>query len=50
MYKITDEVINFIEKTMKTWRVQLTTGGKTLLKQEYREAYSMEMRYHYSNL
>ena len=28
MYKISDEVINFIEKTMKTWRVELTAGGK----------------------
>ena len=24
MFKISDEVINFIEKTMKTWRVELT--------------------------
>ena len=30
MYKISDEVINFIEKTMKTWRVELTAGGKRL--------------------
>ena len=30
MYKISDEVINFIEKTMKTWRVELTAGGKSL--------------------
>ena len=28
MYKISDEVINFIENTMKTWRVELTAGGK----------------------
>ena len=27
MYKISDEVINFIEKNMKTWRVELTAGG-----------------------
>ena len=27
MYKITDEVI---EETMKTWRVELTGGGKSL--------------------
>ena len=27
MYKISDEVINFIDKTMKTWRVELTAGG-----------------------
>ena len=50
MYKITDEVINFIEKTMKIRRVELTTGGKNLLKQGNRKAYSMEMHYHYSNL
>ena len=30
MYKISDEVINFIEKTMKTWRVELTAGGRIL--------------------
>ena len=29
-YKISDEVINFIEKTMKTWRVELTAAGKSL--------------------
>ena len=31
MYKISDEVINFIEKTMKTWRVELTVvEGRSL--------------------
>ena len=30
MYKISDEVINFIDQTMKTWRVELTAGGRTL--------------------
>ena len=30
MYKISHEVINFIDKTMKTWRVELTAGGKSL--------------------
>ena len=30
MYKISDEVINFIEKTMKTWKVELTAGGEKL--------------------
>ena len=30
MYKILDEVLNFIEKTMKTRRVKLTTGGRSL--------------------
>ena len=29
MYKILDEVINFIEKTMNTWRVELTAGGRS---------------------
>ena len=30
MYKISHQVINFIEKTMKTWRVELTVGGRSL--------------------
>ena len=30
MYKISHEVIKFIEKTMKTWRVQLTAGGRSI--------------------
>ena len=30
MYKISDEVINIIEKTMKTWKVELTSGGRSL--------------------
>ena len=30
MYKISDEVINFIKKTMKTWRVELIAEGKSL--------------------
>ena len=25
-----DEVINFIEKTMKIWRVELTAGGESM--------------------
>ena len=28
MYKISHEVINFIEQTMKTWRVELTAETK----------------------
>ena len=31
-YKIPDQVVQFIEKTMKTWRVELTTGGKSFEK------------------
>ena len=30
MYKISEEVINFIKKTMKTWKVELTAGGRSL--------------------
>ena len=30
MYKISHEVVNFIEKTMKTWRVDLTAGGRSI--------------------
>ena len=30
MYKISDEVINFIEKTTKTWWVEFTAEGKNL--------------------
>ena len=30
MYKISHEIINFIGKIMKNWRVELTAGGKSL--------------------
>ena len=30
MYKISNEVINFIEKTVKIWKVELTAGGRRL--------------------
>ena len=29
MYKISDEVIKFIEKTVKNWWVELTVGGQS---------------------
>ena len=29
-YKISDQVINFSEKTMKTWKVELTAGERSL--------------------
>ena len=29
MHKISDEVINFIEKTMETWRMELTAEGRS---------------------
>ena len=32
MYKISHVVINFIEQTMKTWRVDLTAGGRSIAK------------------
>ena len=31
MYKISDEAINFIGKAMKTWRVELIAGGRSLV-------------------
>ena len=30
MYKISHEVINFIEKPVKTWKMELTAGGRSL--------------------
>ena len=30
MYKISDEIMKIIEKTLKTWRMELTTRGKRL--------------------
>ena len=30
IYEISDGIINFIEKPMKIWRVELTAGGKSL--------------------
>ena len=30
MYKISHEVINFIEQIMKTWRVDLIAGGRSI--------------------
>ena len=30
MYQISHAIINFIEKTMQTWRVELTAGGRSL--------------------
>ena len=34
MNKISHEVINFIEKIMKTWRVKLTAGGRSLAEEK----------------
>ena len=30
IFKISEEVINFIKKTMKTWKMELTAGGRSL--------------------
>ena len=30
MYKISNEIIKFIEKVVKNWKVELTAGGKGL--------------------
>ena len=30
MYQISNEIIRFIEKTIETWKVELTAGGKSL--------------------
>ena len=46
MYKVSDEIINFIEKYMKTYNVELTAGWKSLAKQRSWEVYSWEMYYH----
>ena len=42
MYKISNEVVNFIDKTMKIWRVELTAEDKSS-----KGVYSKEMHYHY---
>ena len=31
MYKVSHEVIKIIEKTMQTWRVEMTAGGRSLV-------------------
>ena len=39
MHEISDEVINVIEKTMKTWKVELIAGGS-------KGVYFKDMHYH----
>ena len=46
MYKISHEVINFIEKTMKTRRVELTAGGRSLAEAKIKEVFLKDMEYH----
>ena len=45
MYKISDEVINFIEKTMKTWKVELKAGGRCLAEAKIRRDIFQGMHY-----
>ena len=46
MYKISHEIINFIEKNMKNWRVELTARGKGLAETKIQRGISNEMHYH----
>ena len=46
MYKISDEVIKFIEQTMKTWRVELKAGGRRLAEAKIQRGIFKEMLYH----
>ena len=48
MYKISDEVIKAFEKTMKTWRVKLTAGGKSLAEAKIQKGiFQGTMHYHH---
>ena len=46
MHKISHEVINFIEITMQTWRVELTPEGRSLAETKIQRGISKKMRYH----
>ena len=46
MYKMSHEVINFIEKTMKTWRVEFSAGGRSLGEVMVQRGCLKEMHYH----
>ena len=46
MYKISHKVINFIEKTMKTWRVEFTVGRRSLAETKIQEIFFKEMYFH----
>ena len=41
MYKISDEVINFIKKTMKTWKVELIVGDRNLTEAKVQRGISL---------
>ena len=40
MYKISNEIINFIEKIMKTRIMELTVGGRSLTKENIQRGIS----------
>ena len=42
MYKISHVIKNLIEKTMKTWRVELTAGGRSLAKTKIQRGIFLE--------
>ena len=48
MYKISDEVINFIKKTIKTWKVELTAGRRSLAEAKIqRDIFQEDTHHHY---
>ena len=48
MYKISHEVINFIEQTMKTWRVELTAGGRSIAETKIQRRCTITLTIHSS--
>ena len=38
MYKIPNQIVQFIEKTMQTWRVELTARGKSFAEEKIRRS------------
>ena len=41
MYKISNQIVQFIKKTLQTWRVELTAGGQNLAEVKSEDAYSI---------
>ena len=50
MYKISDEVIKFIEHTIKNWRVKLTAGEKCFAEVKIQKGNFQEEAYPHYNL
>ena len=46
MYKISREVIDFIEKTMKAWIVELTGGGRIIAEAKIQRGILNDKHYH----